>query len=255
MPALLALVVAMFSLESRPAPHASDLAPDAFSGADALSRHPRVRAAVPGPAGRAAPATRDSADLVETRFRALGLETSRQRFFTDVDGEEQELSNVIGRLRGRSDRQVVIMAHRDSAGRPGAASASGTAVLLELAQALDALDRTQDDRVRVHRRRDGRRCRRAALRRALSRAGTRWTPRWCSTTSARPSRAGRSSCRGRPTRSRASQVAARTVEAALRRETGVGGRVGVLARPVDAPGVAAHAARAGPAGALRASTR
>ena len=53
------------------------------------------------------------------RFRTLGLETSRQRFFTDVDGEEQELSNVIGRLRGRSDREVVIMAHRDSAGRPG----------------------------------------------------------------------------------------------------------------------------------------
>ena len=48
---------------------------------------------------------------------------------------------MIGRLRGRSDRQVVILAHRDSAGRPGAAAASGTAVLLELAQALDALDR------------------------------------------------------------------------------------------------------------------
>ena len=48
---------------------------------------------------------------------------------------------MIGRLRGRSDRQVVILAHRDSAGRPGASSASATAVLLELAQALDALDR------------------------------------------------------------------------------------------------------------------
>ena len=98
-PALLALIVAMFSLGSRPAPHASDLAPDAFSGADALTdtraftqRFPDRRAGSSGDAGLA--------DIVETRFRTLGLETSRQRFFTDVDGDEQELSNVIGRLRG-----------------------------------------------------------------------------------------------------------------------------------------------------------
>jgi hypothetical protein len=141
-PALLALIVAMFSLGSRPASHASDLAPDAFSGADAFAdtrafvqRFPDRRPGSPGDDGLAG--------VVESRFRALGLETSRQRFFADVDGEERELSNVIGRLRGRSDREVVIMAHRDSAGRPGAASASGTAVLLELTQALDALDRSK----------------------------------------------------------------------------------------------------------------
>ncbi|MGH2980315.1 MAG: M28 family peptidase [Solirubrobacterales bacterium] len=132
----------MFSLTSRPGPHASDLAPDAFSGVDALAdtrefvqRFPDRQAGSPGDAGLG--------DLVATRFRALGLETTRQRFFADVDGREQELSNVIGRLRGRSDREVVIMAHRDSAGRLGAASASGTAVLLELTQALDALDRSK----------------------------------------------------------------------------------------------------------------
>ena len=132
----------MFSLASRPAPHASDLAPDAFSGVDAYRGHPRVRAAVPGsacrkPRRRGTRRCRRDA-LPRTRARDLA-----GRFFADVDGEEQELSNVIGRLRGRSDREVVIMAHRDSAGRPGAASASGTAVLLELAQALDALDRTK----------------------------------------------------------------------------------------------------------------
>jgi hypothetical protein len=141
-PALLALIVAMFSLASRPAPHASDLAPDAFSGTDALSdtrafveRFPERQAGSPGDAGLG--------DVVAMRFRTLGLETSRQRFFADVDGQEQELSNVIGRLRGRSDRELVVMAHRDAGGRPGAAAASGTAVLLELAQALDAIDRTK----------------------------------------------------------------------------------------------------------------
>ena len=116
-PALLALIVAMFSLASRPVPHASDLAPDAFSGVDAhadtrefVERFPDRQPGSPGDAALG--------ELVQTRFRALGLETSRQRFFAEVDGREQELSNVIGRLRGRSDREVVIMAHRDSAGRP-----------------------------------------------------------------------------------------------------------------------------------------
>jgi hypothetical protein len=139
--ALLALVVVMFSLEARPRPHTADLAPDAFSGTDAYretgrlaARYPDRRAGSPGDAALG--------DFVARRFRALGMETSRQTFFTDVDGNgDAELSNVIGRLRGRSDRQVVILSHRDSAGRPGASAASGTAVLLELAQALDALDR------------------------------------------------------------------------------------------------------------------
>jgi hypothetical protein len=217
-PALLALIVAMFSLGSRPAPHVSDLAPDAFSGADAFSdtraftqRFPERRAGSPGDAGLA--------DVVETRFRTLGLETARQRFFTDVEGEEQELSNVIGRLRGRSDREVVIMAHRDSAGRPGAASASGTAVLLELTQALDALDRTKTI-VLVST--DGATADDAGARRfaehyrgsakvdvalVLDDIGASVPRRpfvvpWSTDSS------------------RASQVAARTVEAALRRETG-----------------------------------
>ena len=139
--ALLAFVVVMFSLEARPRPHVADLAPDAFNGTDAFTETARLAERYPD----RRPGSRGDAalgDLVESRFRALGMETSRQRFFADVeDGDDAELSNVIGRLRGRSDRQVVILAHRDAAGRPGAASASGTAVLLELAQALDALDR------------------------------------------------------------------------------------------------------------------
>jgi hypothetical protein len=138
--ALLALVVVMFSLESRPRPHQADLAPEAVSGADAYTETGRLAARYPE---RRAGSPDDAAlgRFVESRFRELGMEISTQRFFTDVDGKDAELSNVIGRLRGRSDRQVVILAHRDSAGRPGAAAASSTAMLLELAQAMDALDR------------------------------------------------------------------------------------------------------------------
>jgi hypothetical protein len=138
--ALLALVVVMFSLESRPRAQSSDLAPEAVSGSDAYAETGRLAARYPD----RRPGSPDDAalgNLVEQRFRDLGMETSTQRFFTDVDGKDVELSNVIGRLRGRSDRQVVVLAHRDTATRPGAAAASNTAMLLELAQAMDGLDR------------------------------------------------------------------------------------------------------------------
>ena len=42
--ALLALVVVMFSLEPRPRPHASDLAPEAVNGADAYAEAGRLAA-------------------------------------------------------------------------------------------------------------------------------------------------------------------------------------------------------------------
>ena len=85
MPALLALIVAMFSLGSRPGAHVSDLAPDAFSGADASpTRAPSCSGS--RTAGPAAPDDDALGDVVDARFRALGLETSRQRFFADVDG-------------------------------------------------------------------------------------------------------------------------------------------------------------------------
>ncbi len=138
--ALLALVVVMFSLESRPRAHSSDLAPEAVSGPDAYAETARLAARYPD----RRPGSPDDAALggfVERRFRELGMETSTQRFFTDVDGKDAELSNVVGRLRGRSDRQVVVLAHRDAAGRPGAVAASNTAMLLELAQAMGAIDR------------------------------------------------------------------------------------------------------------------
>lgn len=138
--AALALVVVMFSLESRPRPHASDLAPEAVSGTDAFAETGRLAARYPD----RRPGSPDDAalgGLVQQRFRDLGMEVSTQRFFTEVDGKDAELTNVIGRLRGRSDRQVVVLAHRDAVSRPGAAAASNTAMLLELAQAMDALDR------------------------------------------------------------------------------------------------------------------
>ena len=126
-PALLALVVVMFSLEARPRAACRPISRRTRSAARTpIADTGAARAALPGPAGGQPRRRRARGLRRDAGFATLGLETSRQRFFTDVDGEgDAELSNVIGRLRGRSDRQVVILAHRDSAGRPGAASALG----------------------------------------------------------------------------------------------------------------------------------
>ena len=78
------------------------------------------------------------ADLVQARFTAIpGAELSEQRFQASFGGEDVELRNVILVLPGRTERQVALIAGRDSAGGPGAASGiASTAALLELAAAL-----------------------------------------------------------------------------------------------------------------------
>jgi hypothetical protein len=134
-PALLALVVVMFSLEERPQPLVSVLAPEAFDseGAattvrDLVRRYPDRR---PGSAGDA-----EVADLVAGRFESLNLQTTRDPFVSKLDGEDVDMSNVTGVLSGPSERQIVVLAHRDAVRPPGASSAAGTATLLELASAL-----------------------------------------------------------------------------------------------------------------------
>jgi hypothetical protein len=125
----------MFSLEDRPQPLVSVLAPDAFDseGAsttvrDLVRRFPDRR---PGSAGNS-----QVAELVAGRFENLNLETDVDRFVAEAEGEDVTMSNVKGVLSGASDRQLLVLAHRDAARPPGASSAAGTATLLELASAL-----------------------------------------------------------------------------------------------------------------------
>jgi hypothetical protein len=133
--ALLSILVVMFSLQERPAPLSAPIAPDAFKGAIAYGDTARLAKLYPdrkpGSDGSEALGT-----YVEARFRALGLETTRDRFHADYDGEDVRMSNVVGVLNAPSDRQVLVMAPRDAAVAPGASSASSTAVMLQLAQAL-----------------------------------------------------------------------------------------------------------------------
>lgn len=135
-PAVLAVVLLMFSLENRPRPVPQGLAADIlFDGRVAqrelrgiVQRRPDRR---PGHVSSAAVA-RDLA----LRFRALepeGFETSVDSWSENGD----PLVNVVARRPGTTREQIVIMAARDSQSVPDATgSAADTAALLELARVI-----------------------------------------------------------------------------------------------------------------------
>jgi hypothetical protein len=143
-PLLFALVIAGFSLAPRAAPLTSNLTPDAFEGARAFAeleglatRFPDRR---PGGAG-----DRRLATYVAQTLRGFGgaarggfsVRTRGVRAET-IDGE-RTLTTVIAQRPGTTGEEpIVIVAHRDAAGRGARAELSGTAALLELARVLAA---------------------------------------------------------------------------------------------------------------------
>jgi hypothetical protein len=130
-PALLALVLTMFSLQSRPPALEQGLAADvlfdgrlaAIESARIAEREPDRRPGQPG--------NLRTADRVQQVLEASGFGVERQRFMH----AGRELENVIGRRAGRFRRQIAIVAARDAAVVPEATgSAADTAALLELAR-------------------------------------------------------------------------------------------------------------------------
>jgi hypothetical protein len=133
-PALLALVLTMFSLQSRPRPLPQGLAADVlFDGRVAAAEAGRIVAAAPD---RRAGGEGDerTAERVEEALARSGFRVERQRF----THAGHELANVIGRRAGRSRHQIVVVANRDAAVVPEATgSAADTAALIELARVLE----------------------------------------------------------------------------------------------------------------------
>jgi hypothetical protein len=136
-PVLLAVIVCAFSLEDQPGAMGTTLAPDAFSGARAVrdvqtlsSAYPDRR---PGSAGDAALARRVAGD-----FRALrpAYEVSTPSFSGQTIDGDRRLETVMARQVGAPGPELVVVAHRDAAGRGAAAELSGTATLLELARVV-----------------------------------------------------------------------------------------------------------------------
>ena len=135
-PAVLAVVLVMFSLENRPKPVPQGLAADVLFDGDVAMRE--LRAIVrERPDRRPGQLSSELAarDLAE-RFRAL----QDEGFRTTVDSwteNGERLMNVVARRPGESRDQIVIMAARDSQSVPDATgSAADTAALLELARVI-----------------------------------------------------------------------------------------------------------------------
>ena len=142
-PVLLALLVVAFSLEDRPQPLRSNLAPDAYDAtraqrtlSDLARRYPERR---PGGNGDAALA-RDIEGRLRAAISPAGARIDVSRLVsapTDegqtIDGL-QDLTTVIATRPGSPGPGIVVVAHRDSAELDARADLGGTAALLELAR-------------------------------------------------------------------------------------------------------------------------
>ena len=137
LPAVAAFVVLMFSFEPIPNPLPAPVSTPTFDGAEAART---ARSIVELAPDRQPGSTGDGAvaDLVRERFAAIeGGEVAVQSFDSSFDGDDVTLRNVILTLPGSSERTILVLAHRDSAEGPGAAtSAAATATLLGLADDL-----------------------------------------------------------------------------------------------------------------------
>ena len=137
LPTLAAIVAIMFSLEGAPTALEPATPPATFDGKRAANQARQIVAAAPqrppGSSGDEA-----VADLVADRFSEIAAgSVTEQGFEADFEGADVSLRNVLLTLPGDPARTIVVLAGRDSARGPGAASsAAATGVLLELANAL-----------------------------------------------------------------------------------------------------------------------
>ena len=155
-PVLVVLFVVAFSLRDRPVPSTTRIVPDAFDVTRAYGkgdRPPRnslreLQGAFPsrrpgstgdfGLADRVAAVLSgaDAPEPAEGGRRAVAFDATPQRFTLPadtVDGK-QDLRVVLGVREGLSSRRVVVVAHRDALGAPAVAELSATAGLMELAR-------------------------------------------------------------------------------------------------------------------------
>ncbi|MCW2992394.1 MAG: hypothetical protein JWM73_2988, partial [Solirubrobacterales bacterium] len=142
-PILLALVVAAFSLVERPHALTTTLAPDAFDGAKAFARLQGLAAQFPdrrpGSPGDVALARRVEQDFRSALCPKTGASGAcdavsvRNLSGHTIDGEA-DLETVVATRLGAPGPGIMVVAHRDAAGRPAEAALSGTAALLELAR-------------------------------------------------------------------------------------------------------------------------
>ncbi len=144
LPLAVSVVVVLFALQVPPAPVPSVVAPTEFNQTGAARLASRIAEQAPD----RTPGSPDDAaigDLVQRRFEAVrDGQVAEQRFTGSFDGKDVEMRNLILTLPGQSQRSVVVLASRDSAAGPGAASsAAATAAMLELVNEMQTSRRTK----------------------------------------------------------------------------------------------------------------
>ena len=138
LPALLAILILAFSLGTRPRPIRTTLSPDGFNVARATALLDRMAERYPS-RRPGSPGDRELARFVGAELRkALGGDVSEQRLQARTIDGERELVNVVATRVGRPGPSIVVVAHRDAAGRGARAELSGTAAMLELARVAGA---------------------------------------------------------------------------------------------------------------------
>jgi hypothetical protein len=143
-PALLAAVTLMFSLQGVPQAAEPAVPTSGFEAGPAMSIAREIVTAAPD---RSPGSEGDNrvADLVADRFAAIEAGTSsEQQFNSSFDGDDVRLRNVLLTLPGETDDTIVVLAARDSVEDPGAASsAAATGALVELAEVLGVAGHTK----------------------------------------------------------------------------------------------------------------
>jgi hypothetical protein len=146
LPVLFALALLAFSVENRPRPLTTPIAPDAFSGGRAFARAyaPGTGLADRFPNRRPGSIADDRlADTIAAQMAQAGFRVRNViREGETIDGSRQ-LRTVIAERTGTVDDRVVVVAHRDAAGPRAEAELSGTAALLELARVFGAPRQTR----------------------------------------------------------------------------------------------------------------
>lgn len=145
-PVIFAFVLLAFSLQNRSHALTTTLAPDAFEGDRAFERAyvggtslaSRFAERRPGSAGDERFADSIAAQMREEGF---GVRTV-VRDGNTIDGT-RALRAVVAERAGVIDERIVVVAHRDAAGRRAEAELSGSAALLELARVFGAPRQTQ----------------------------------------------------------------------------------------------------------------
>jgi hypothetical protein len=131
-PALLALLFSVSATGTLPRPPLEPLFDQEIAASLATELTSQFPSRVPGTQGDV-----DSALWFKESIAAFGLEVGEDVWTEDIpELGRVELRNVIAVVPGRSDRAVVLVAHRDNGGvtRSYGDNASGTAALIELAR-------------------------------------------------------------------------------------------------------------------------